>query len=84
MGNTRAEQELGRKITEARRADTERQRAAWAAKQQAEREAEEQRVNEIYNLGKQYEIPEPRVAAPLPPPSEEEIAEAVKRKKSRS
>jgi hypothetical protein len=84
MGNTRAEIELGRKITEARAADTVRQKEAWARKQQADRDEDEVRMEEIRALGRNYEIAKPVVpVAPLPPPTEEEIEAAVRRKRGK-
>lgn len=89
MGNTRAEIALGRKIAEARRPETLRAQEAYARRQQEERDAEDQRKREIEVLSGIYaeaakpsEEP-PAQPEPLPPPSDEEIEEAVKRRSNR-
>jgi hypothetical protein len=69
MGNTKAEIALGRRITEARAAETRFQQEAFARKQQEERDAEEARRQEILALGRGYEI---RPQAPQPEPAPEE------------
>jgi len=83
-GNTRAEQELGRRITEARAKETEAARAAYAKRQQEERDEEDKRRAEIEALGRGYseafvapraqeqELPPlpPVPAEDLPPPTE--------------
>jgi len=91
MGNTRAEWELGREITRRRAAETERLREAFAQKQQADRDEEEARRQEIFNLGRGYQEPAPpaptnpppEAPKPLPPPTEAEIQAAVSRRSAK-
>lgn len=80
-----AEMAEGRRITEARKADTQRSLEALQKRQQEERDADEARRQEIMAIGRGYEqaLTPPQEPKPLAPPTEEEVKAAISRRSSR-
>jgi hypothetical protein len=80
-----AEIELGRKIAEARSAETTRLQEAWRQKKAEEYAEEQRRSDEVYKLANTYVVTAQPIAAepllvtteppsvPLPPPIETDI-----------